>query len=127
MKKILNILGNGERYQTISVIVCLILAASFFGCQQKTESMLTPGKMITRIELDNEVEFILRSAESKAMTMQQQKMIQDILFQAAITTAKTGSFSYLPLITSLGTILGIGATVDNVRKRKEIKSLKTSP
>lgn len=127
MNKIFSLLGNGERYQTIAVVICVVLTFSYFGCQPTVDSMLTPGKQITSFELDAEVEFFLRTAEMKATDLQQRQKIQDLLFQTALITARTGAFSYLPIITGLGTILGIGATVDNVRKRKEIKFLKTVP
>lgn len=124
MKKLLDTLLNHERYETIAVIICLILLGIFYGCQPKVESLLNPGQRITRKQLDNEIEHFLRDAEIAAADLDQQEQIRSILFQTALTASKTGTFNYLPLITSIGTILGIGAAADNVRKRKEIKSLK---
>jgi len=81
---------------------------------------------VTRGELDIEVEQIIAKANLGYASLEQQEELRKILFQQALAAASTGSVNPLSLFTSLGIILGVAASVDNVRKRQEIKKLTTT-
>lgn len=126
MKKLLTTLFNHERYQTISIIVCSALLLYFYGCEPKCKSLIEPNTKINRAELDIEVESIIAKANAGYMSLEKQEQLQNLLFQQAMISASTGSFNPIALIASVAGLLGVGATVDNVRKRKEIKRLSTT-
>lgn len=125
MKKLLSTLFNHERYQTISIIVCGLLLLFFYGCEPKCKSITQPNLHVTRAELDIEVESIIAKANIGYASLEQQEELRQLLFQQALAAASTGTVNPLSLFTSVGILLGVGATVDNVRKRKEIKRLTT--
>lgn len=125
MNKLIDILFNHERYQTIATIICAILLICFYGCEVKCKSILNPTEKVTRAELDVEIEALIAKANAGYASLEQQEKLRDILFQQAMSSASTGIFNPIALITSCAGLLGVGATVDNVRKRKEIKRLTT--
>lgn len=117
---------NHERYQSIAVFLVLIILAVIFGCQSKVTSILNPRLQITRDQLDLELNQLLTTAEIKFADLDRQDEIKATLYQIGLVTAQTGTFNPIGLITSIAGIIGIGATVDNVRKRKELKNLKSN-
>lgn len=125
MKNILDTLFNHERYQTISIIIAAALLLYFYGCEPKCKSITKPRQQVTRAELDAEVESIIAKANIGYISLEQQEELRQLLFQQALTAAATGTINPIALMTSVGALLGLGATVDNVRKRKEIKRLTT--
>jgi len=123
MKKLLSTLFNHERYQTITIIVASLLLVVTWGCPGKAPSLLNPQKKVTRAELQNELDLMLIRANQGFARIDQVEEIKNLLFQQAIIAGQTGTVNPFALLTSVGTILGVGATIDNVRKRKEIKLL----
>jgi len=123
MKKLLLTLFNHERYQTISIIICSLLLLAWWGCETKVKSIRDPSVKINRIQLENEVSAIIAETERKFGEMDRIDELKNYLFQQGLTAAQTGVINPLGIITGLGTILGLGAGIDNVRKRKEIKTL----
>ena len=126
MKKLLDTLLNHERYQVIAVILILALLIWTYGCPSKVKSLRSPGKRVTRAEFEIEVESLLSTAEVRLLDLDQQDNIKRLMFDNLLLTAQSGQFNLIGLVTGIATILGIGATVDNVRKRREIKDLKNS-
>lgn len=126
MHECLKTLFNHERYQTIAVIVTCLLLIWFYGCESTCQSLIDPTKKLNAIELQGELDLILAKAENGRASIEQQEQLKKTILQQAIIAAQTGTINPIALLTSVGTILGIGATVDNVRKRKEIKTLHNS-
>jgi len=123
MKNLLPTLFNHERYQTISIIVSALLLIGFYGCEPKCFDPMNPGERITRTELDISIDTFIAKANAGYASLEQQEELRAFLLEQSLNTAATGNLNPLALITSICTILGIGAGVDNVRKRKEIKKL----
>jgi len=125
MKKLLETLFNHERYQSISIIVCSLLLLYFYGCEPKCKSIITPDENVTRSELDLEIEQVIAKANIGYASLEQQEELRDLLFEQALTAASSGTINPIAILTSAAAILGVGATADNIRKRKEIKRLST--
>lgn len=123
MKKLLFELFNHERYQTISVVLTALLLCFFYGCQPKCKSLFNPGVNVTRMQLDAEVDSVIAKANIGYASLEQQKKLQELLFEQSLISVTTGAFNPVGLITSVGALLGVGAVTDNVRKRKQIKKL----
>jgi len=119
-------LFNHERYQSLAVITVIVLLAIFFGCESKVTSINNPTQKVTRAELQLELDVMIAKCKIGLKKLDRQDELRNLILQQALITASTGTINPLALITSLGTILGIGATVDNVRKRKDIKKIKTT-
>jgi len=124
MKKLLETLFNHERYQTIAIVLIIALLLWTFGCPSHVNSLLVPGRSVTRGELQIELDTLTAMAAARVQDLDRQDAIKELLYQQAMLTAQGGQFNLLGVIAAAAATLGIGATVDNVRKRKEIKDLK---
>lgn len=121
MKKLLSNLINHERYQSIAIIVCIGLLLIFYGCESQVASLVRPDQRVGRQEFINEVNQFLNLAEIRIANLDKQDAIRAKLFEIGLLTAQTGAFNPIGLITAMAGILGVGATVDNVRKRRDLK------
>lgn len=126
MSKTFRFLFNHERYESIAVIIACGLLVYFYGCESKVQSLLFPDKQITRAELQIELETLLAQSENKFTKLDQQDQLKSLIFQQALQAATTGTINPVAALTTIGAVLGLGATIDNVRKRKEIKGLKNN-
>lgn len=123
MKKLLSILFNHERYQSISVILVAIMLIFMSSCSPKCRSILNPEIQITRIELDGEIALLQSRINSELDNLEQQEAVRSLLINLAQSYAVTGGFNPLSALTGAIALLGTGAVIDNTRKRKEIKKL----
>lgn len=123
IKKLLSTLFNHERYQTIAGLLACAAIIWFYGCESKVSSLSTPEKQITRAELQTELETLLSSAEIRFAQLDQQDLLKQTLAEQAFLIAQTGAINPLGIATAIMALFGVGATVDNIRKRKEIKIL----
>jgi len=119
----LTILFNYEKFETWSVIFVIGLIVWTYGCESKCKSIQDPATMITRHELKNEVENFLNQVETREKDLNRQDEIKKLVLEKTMLIAQTGTISPVGIISTLGLIVGFGATVDNVRKRREIKKL----
>jgi len=121
MKKILEFL-NHERYQAISIAVCCCFLLWIYSCQSTTRSPSDPSSKLTRGQLTAEIDYYLAKAELAYIDLDRQDAIKQKLLDAAAIAAQGGQVNIVGLLLANFGILGIGATVDNVRKRKVIKN-----
>lgn len=117
-------LFNHERYESIAIIIAAGLLIWFYGCDSKVPSIINPEIQVNRTELQMEIDQLLSLAEYRYTQLDQQDLLKEALLTHAMLVAQGGTLNPIAVITAIAGILGIGATVDNVRKRKEIKSLK---
>ena len=125
MNNFIKNLFNHERYQAITFICVALILIVIASCDSTTQSIINPTMKINRQQLQNEVNIILAQIETAELELEKQDKLKELLFNQAIIASQGAPINPIGLITSLGTILGIGAITDNVRKRKEIKTLKT--
>lgn len=125
MAQFIKDLLNHERYQTITFICVALILIGIASCESTAPSIINPTVRINREQLQNEANVILAKIESAELTIEKQDKLKELLFNQAIIASQGQPINPIGLITSLGTILGIGAITDNVRKRKVIKKLET--
>jgi len=126
MKKLLETMFNHERYQSIAVILIAALLVWTYGCPSHVDSLTVPGKSVTRPELQIELDTIVAMAAARSADLDKQDSIKQLIFQQAMLTAQGGQINLMGVIAAAAATLGIGATVDNVRKRKELKDVKNT-
>lgn len=115
---------NHQRYQIISVLVFAVVIVIFYGCEAKVSSFNSPTRRIDRDELDTEVELFLARAQNKYSNLNRQEQFRQLLFENALSYAQGVPINPIGIFTSLAALFGVGATVDNVRRRKTEKKLK---
>jgi len=126
MSKLLNKLFNHERYQSIAVIIAALFLVWVYGCQSRCESLMVSGRQITRGELELEISSLIQQAEMRSQSIHTQDQVKRLLFQQALIAAGGVPLNPVTVLASVGSLLGLGASVDNIRKRKEIKTLKSN-
>lgn len=122
MKKLIAALKR-EAAQYIAIIFCVAALIWLYGCPSKTMSLSGSGKLVTRPEIKMELETFIKLAEIRYADLDQQDAFKQAVVNAAVLTTQTGTLNPMGVIAILLGGLGVSATVDNVRKRAEIKKL----
>lgn len=112
-------------------IIAIIILWLMFGCESQVQSLIDPAKKVTRpeltLELESELgrlEFLSRNLDARARakfnSLDSQDKLKQFVTQQIVIYSQTGGVNPLGIVTSLMSILGIGAVTDNVRLRKKI-------
>ena len=80
--------------------------------------------LVTRAELELEVDHFLKSAEIRYRELDQLDEFKRAIFAAAMEFMSQGKINPVAIALTLGNILGLGAVLDNLRKRTYINTLK---
>lgn len=112
---------NHERYQLIAGLVICVCLFWLFSCESQVQSLTDPYEKVTRSELEAEVDWILAQARIRMEQLDQQDSIKSMLAQQAMLFATTGTVNPMGVMAALFAVFGIGASIDNVRKRIDIK------
>lgn len=123
MKKLLKLLFNHERYQSISIILTVLFLIFLSACEPTCHSLLDPAKKITRTELNGEIDLIQARIDTELKDLEQQAAIRQLLISLASQYATSGTFPIGTAITGAIAMLGTGAVIDNFRKRKDVSVL----
>lgn len=116
---------NHERYQAVSFIIACTLLVLHFGCEPKCHSVFEPTKKISRAELEEEITIAQSRIEAANLSLEQQQEVLDFLFSQAVIASSGQALNPLSVILGIGSILGLGAGIDNIRKRKDVKKLES--
>ena len=95
-----------------------------YGCQSEVTSIVNPTILVNRAELQLEVDNYLAVAELRFANLNRQDAVKETLFNTAIDFMQGGSVNPAAVALVLGNILGLGAIIDNARKRTHINTLK---
>jgi len=118
---------NHERYQTITILIVITFMIFLQGCPSKCDSMITENHKVTRLELKAEVDLLLARAKEHIRTLDQQDAFKQLIAQNALLFTSTGTVNPVGLMTAALSVLGLGAAVDNIRRRKVEKATLKSP
>jgi len=109
---------------TIGVLLSIAVLIWSYGCQSKVVSIVNSPILVTRGELELEVEHFLKNAEIRFKELDQQDEFKRTFFAMAIEFMKGGKINPIAIALTIGNLLGFGAVVDNVKKRTLIATLK---
>jgi len=115
---------NGELLTVIGIVCAAGLLLWTYSCTPTTQSLLTPQTQVSRLELLAEVEMFNARLQGRIENLEQQEQFRSLLFDQAAIVGSGGTLNPLGILTSLAAVLGLGATADNIRKRKVISGLK---
>lgn len=108
----------------ISTLLVTVILVWCYGCPSTVVSIHNPPALVTRGELAIEVDHFLKQAEIRFSELDQKDEFKRTLFAMAMDFMKEGKINPLAVAITLGNILGLGAVIDNVRKRTVINVLK---
>lgn len=95
-----------------------------YSCQSTVVSLVSPPGRVNRAELLAEVDFFLAQAESRILDLDRQDLVKGTIFNSVVELSQDGAISPAGIVLIIGNLLGLGAVVDNVRKRTFINTLK---
>lgn len=115
-----------------AIVIVSILLVWTYGCHSMVKSPIN-GRLVTRGELQLEMDLTVKKFENDLDTLQRQAALQyreldrqealkQKLYEFASLSAANNTFNPTGLITLAGTLLGIGVAVDNRIKDKVIKN-----
>lgn len=109
----------------IGVILAVFFMLWVFSCESTVISMVDSSVKVTRVELLAEVDMFLARAEARLQDLDRQDLVKQTVFNSIAEILATGTINPAAVFLTLGNILGIGAIVDNVRKRTHIATLRS--
>lgn len=110
----------------IGVLLAIGVFSWTYGCKSKVRSITNPIIMVNRRELQIEVDNFIAQAELRFAELDKQDQVKSTLFNVAIDFMQGGNINPAAVAIVIGNILGLGAVIDNVRKRTLINTLKGS-
>jgi len=123
MRKILAFLRHNSGI-VIGISLGFFIVLYAYGCQSVVVSMIDPSKKVTRQQLVSEVDYFLSQAEARFADLDRQDLVKNTIFNSVLDLAAGGDVNPLGILTVLGNVVGLGAVIDNVRKRTHIQTLK---
>lgn len=109
--------------KTIALFVLTAILFWGYGCPPRVQSLTTPKKMITRPELQIELDTIIATAEFRIADLDKQEQFRDLIFKNALLMIEGGSLNPIGIMTMLAGLYGITRGVkdvkDKVKKKRE--------
>lgn len=109
---------NHNHWYIIGAIILASLSIWLVGCQSTVNSLLTPDKMVTRGELQAEIEYLINLAETRKDELNRQDEIKTQLLNIASVVSADGTFNPSGLISILTTIASLSFGLDRNYKLK---------
>jgi len=103
--------------KTIALIVLTALLFWGFGCPPTVRSLTTPGTMITRPELQIELDGIIMTAEARMADLDKQEEFRDLIFKNVLIIGQTGTLNPIGIITLLTGLYGITRGAQDIKKK----------
>lgn len=123
MKKLWSFVRHNSGIVIGSIIAIAVLIWTY-GCESQVRSIVNPIVIVNRGELQIEVDNFIAQAELKFADLDKQDELKSTLFNTAIDFMQGGNVNPAAVAIVIGNILGLGAIIDNVRKRTHINTLK---
>jgi len=109
---------------TIIAAILLLTGLGFSGCwRPQCNSLITPGKKISRTELIGEAQLLQSRIDSELEGLEAQEQLISLLGSLADSYTATGQISLLSIITGGLAVFGAGTLTDNLRKRSQLSRL----
>lgn len=108
----------------LSALLIPTILIYVYSCQSVVVSTIPGRGRISRPELVAEVDLFLAAAEAKFDDLDRQDLVKNTIFNSVLDLAQGGTVNPAGIALVIGNILGLGAVIDNVRKRTHINTLK---
>jgi len=125
LEKIKEVLRHNQ-FVALGLVIVVCLGIWLIGCDSKTTSPFNPDKQVTRPQLNNDVETIMKDLELAYADLDRQDLFKQKVFEIGLAAAQGGTINPVGAGVTLLGILGIGAVADNRKKDAVIKTLKNN-
>lgn len=128
MKELLEKIWRAIRHNqglVIANIIVLSLVVWTYGCESKVSSLNNPNVLVTRAELEVEIETFMQTADIRVKDLDRQEALKLKLFEFAAAAAESGTVNQTNILGLTAWILFGGALLDNRRKDGVIKGKNT--
>lgn len=119
MKRILKSLNDNHWYIIAAAIAAAIMIW-VYGCVSTVPSVLHPEQLINRIELDNELQYLIGLVQARAQELDRQDAIKQALLDSANVIGQTGNINPSGLLNIIATI---GAVSFGLNRNQKAKAL----
>lgn len=123
MKEIWKFIRHNQG-MAVGIIIAITVLIWTYGCESQVTSILYAPDLVNRGQLQIEVDTFVAQAELKFLDLDKQDQVKSTLFNVALTFMEGGAVNPAAVAIVIGNILGLGAVIDNVRKRTLIQTLK---
>lgn len=107
--------------KTVALIVLTVLLFWGYGCPSRVKSLTNPDILVTRPELQIELDRIIATAEFRMADLDRQDAFRDIIFKNALLVVETGTLNPAGIITLLlglyGATRGASDIKDRIKKK----------
>ena len=78
-----------------------------YGCEPKTKSLITPNKLVNRLELQLEFDQIVGLSQIRMLDLDQQEQFRAIVLQNALVLVQGNPLNPLGIITAIAGVYGV--------------------
>lgn len=118
MKKLIKFCNDNHHY-IIAALIITALSFWTFGCESQVSSIMDPEKMISRDELQLELDYLIGQATIKFTALDKQDEIKRQLLDAANVISQSGQVNPSGLLNIAATI---GAISFGLNRNKKLKA-----
>lgn len=98
-----------NHYQVIiATVVTVLIGLWLYACEPKVPSVMNNNILVTRAELQIELDQLLAIAEQRMIELDRQDAIRNVILQNALLIASGQPLNPIGLITAFAAIYGVG-------------------
>ena len=116
----------------LTVLVTVGFAIYIYGCEPKTRSLISSGKLINRQELQLELDHFITLAQIRMLDLDKQEQLRAVILQNALILVQGQPFNPLGIITAIAAVYGVtagssrvGKTIKTVRDKRKVNNGQT--
>jgi len=104
---------------SVVIITALVTASMLiyiYGCEPKVKSLNAGNRMVTRAELQLELDRFIALAEVRMLDLDRQEKLRSMILENALVLVRGQPFNPVGLITAAAAVYGIGQAGGNVTR-----------
>ena len=95
-------------------VTTVLLMLFYIGCQARTRSLSDPKRLVSRGELQIELNNVLATAELRMADLDKQEAIRSLILQNALVLASGGTLNPVGIISAIAAVYGIATAGQKV-------------
>ena len=95
-------------------VTTVLLMMFYIGCQARTKSLSDPKRLVSRGELQIELNNVLATAELRMADLDKQEAIRSLILQNALVLASGGTLNPVGIISAIAAVYGLATAGQKV-------------